>query len=289
MLICKQKPVYYFIFLSLPIHYSTDPIMSTGRFNKRHVLITGGARGIGLEIARQFAKEGAVISLLDFNAATLQAAVDELKNTNTVNGYEVDVANRVAVDNAVLQAEKIQPIDVLVNNAGIATETPFLQIEETEWKRIIDINLTGMFNVAQSVCREMAKRKNGVVINMASKNGLDGEFGYAHYNASKGGVIMLTKTMAIELAHVGIRVNAVCPGYIQTPMSMEIDTPEFTAAFAERYIPMNRPGNTKEIAAVFLFLASEDSSFITGQVIIADGGQLAGQKPGNDLLNRYSL
>ena len=256
------------------------------RFNKKHVLITGGARGIGLEIARQFAREGAVLSLLDLNKETLSAATEELK---TAYGYEVDVADRPAVDSAVIQAEKIQPIDVLVNNAGIATETPFLQIEEAEWKRIIDINLTGMFNVAQSVCREMVKRKNGVVINMASKNGLDGEFGYAHYNASKGGVIMLTKTMALELAHTGIRVNAVCPGYIQTPMSMEIDSPEFTAAFADRYIPMNRPGNTKEIAAVFLFLASDDSSFITGQVIIADGGQLAGQKPGRDLLNRYSL
>lgn len=256
------------------------------RFNKQHILITGGARGIGLEIARQFAREGAVISLLDFNAATLSAATNELKSAY---GYEVDVANRGAVDKAVAQAEKIQPIDVLINNAGIAMETPFLQITEEEWKRIIDINLTGMFNVAQSVCREMVKRKKGVVVNMASKNGLDGEFGYAHYNASKGGVIMLTKTMALELAHVGIRVNAVCPGYIQTPMSMEIDSPEFTAAFAERYIPMNRPGNTKEIAAVFLFLAGDDSSFMTGQVIIADGGQLAGQKPGKDLLSRYSL
>jgi 3-oxoacyl-[acyl-carrier protein] reductase len=135
----------------------------------------------------------------------------------------------------------------------------------------------------------MVKRKKGVVINMASKNGMDGEFGYAHYNASKGGVIMLTKTMALELAHLGIRVNAVCPGYIQTPMSMEIDSPEFTTAFVDRYIPMNRPGTTKEIASLFLFLASDDSSFITGQVIIADGGQLAGQKPGKDLLDRYPI
>jgi 3-oxoacyl-[acyl-carrier protein] reductase len=290
MLICKQKPVCYIIFLSLPIHFLIDPIMNdTGRFNKRHILITGGARGIGFEIAIQFAREGAVISLLDFNKETLSAAVEELKKTNAVYGYEVDVADRAAVDNVVTLAEKIQPIDVLVNNAGIAIETPFLQIEEKEWKRIIDINLTGMFYVAQSVCREMVKRKNGVVINMASKNGMDGEFGYAHYNASKAGVIMLTKTMALELAHAGIRVNAVCPGYIQTPMSMEIDSPAVTAAFADRFIPMNRPGNTKEIATIFLFLASDDSSFITGQVIVADGGQLAGQKPGKDQLNRYPL
>jgi 3-oxoacyl-[acyl-carrier protein] reductase len=259
----------------------------SGRFHNRHVLVTGGARGIGLEIARQFATEGAMVSLFDLNKETLSAAVGELKKITTVNGFDVDVSDRNSVDNAITAAEKVQAIDVLVNNAGIATETPFLQIEETEWKRIIDINLTGMFYVAQGVCRQMVKRKKGVVVNMASKNGIDGEFGYAHYNASKGGVIMLTKTMALELAHVGIRVNAVCPGYIQTPMSMEIDSPEFTAGFVDRYIPMNRPGNTKEIASLFLFLASDDSSFITGQVIVADGGQLAGQKPGKELLKRY--
>jgi len=146
-----------------------------------------------------------------------------------------------------------------------------------------------MFYVAQGVCRNMAKRKKGVVVNMASKNGLDGEFGYAHYNASKGGVIMLTKTMALELAHLGIRVNAVCPGYIQTPMSMEIDSPEFVQNFVDRYIPLNRSGRVEEIAPLFLFLAGDESSFITGQIFIADGGQLAGQKAGPELLSKMKL
>jgi 3-oxoacyl-[acyl-carrier protein] reductase len=140
--------------------------------------------------------------------------------------------------------------------------------------------------MAQAVCRFMAARKKGVVVNMSSKNGLDGEAGYTHYNASKGGVIMLTKTMAIELAHLGIRVNAVCPGYIQTPMSMEIDPPEFTENFVKQYIPLNRPGKVEEVAPLFLFLASEESSFMTGQILIADGGQLAGQKPGADVLSK---
>ena len=261
---------------------------ATKRFDNRHVMITGGARGIGFEIAASFANEGAVLSLLDFNNETLSTAVEELKKITTVHGFEADVSNKKAVELAVAAAEKIQGIDILINNAGIAAETPFLDIEEGEWKRIMDINLTGMFYVAQAVCRQMVKRQKGVVVNMSSKNGLDAEFGYAHYNASKGGVVMLTKTMAVELAHLGIRVNAVCPGYIQTPMSMEIDSPEFTANFTDRYIPMNRPGNTKEIASVFLFLASEESSFITGQVIVADGGQLAGQKPGKELLSRIA-
>jgi 3-oxoacyl-[acyl-carrier protein] reductase len=257
------------------------------RFSKKHVLITGSARGIGFEIARQFAMEGAVLSLLDFNNENLDKASRELQQiTKNVYSYEADVADNASVKHAVADAERRQPIDILINNAGIASETPFLEIEEEEWKKILDINLTGMFYVAQAVCRHMASRKKGVVINMGSKNGLDGEFGYAHYNASKAGVIMLTKTMALELAHLGIRVNAVCPGYIQTPMSKEIDPAEFTENFVKQYIPINRPGQVEEIAPVFLFLASEESSFITGQVIIADGGQLAGQKPGPDLLSK---
>jgi 3-oxoacyl-[acyl-carrier protein] reductase len=257
------------------------------RFSNKHVLITGSARGIGFEIARQFAMEGAVLSLLDFNNENLDKASRELQQiTKNVYSYEADVADNASVKHAVADAERRQPIDILINNAGIASETPFLEIEEEEWKKILDINLTGMFYVAQAVCRHMASRKKGVVINMGSKNGLDGEFGYAHYNASKAGVIMLTKTMALELAHLGIRVNAVCPGYIQTPMSKELDPAEFTENFVKQYIPINRPGQVEEIAPVFLFLASEESSFITGQVIIADGGQLAGQKPGPDLLSK---
>lgn len=259
--------------------------MSTkARFQGKHVLITGAARGIGFEISRQFAAEGAVLSLLDFNKENLQAATEELTKQTKVYSYDVDVSDSSAVTSAVSKADSILPIDILINNAGIAYETPFLDIEEKEWRKIIDINLTGMFFVAQAVCRRMASRKKGVVVNMASKNGLDGEFGYAHYNASKGGVIMLTKTMALELAHVGIRVNAVSPGYIQTPMSKEIDPPEFTENFVRQYIPLNRPGTVEEVAPLFLFLASEESSFITGQIFIADGGQLAGQKPGQDLL-----
>lgn len=257
------------------------------RFLKKHVLITGAARGIGFEIARQFAIEGAVLSLFDSNRENLDKAAGELKRiSQDVFISQVDVSDNASVKQAVAEADHRQPIDILINNAGIASETPFLQIEEEEWKKILDINLTGMFFVAQAVCRLMASRKKGVVVNMGSKNGLDGEFGYAHYNASKAGVIMLTKTMALELAHAGIRVNAVCPGYIQTPMSKEIDPPEFTENFVKQYIPINRPGQVEEVAPVFLFLASEESSFITGQIIIADGGQLAGQKPGADLLTK---
>lgn len=257
------------------------------RFLNKHVLITGAARGIGFEIARQFAEEGAVVSLLDSNKENLLKAAQYFENTGKkAHIHTVDVSQRKKVVNAVETAERMQPIDILINNAGIAVETPFLHISEREWKKIIDINLSGMFYIAQEVCRHMAKRQKGVVVNMGSKNGLDGEFGYAHYNASKGGVIMLTKTMALELAHLGIRVNAVCPGYIQTPMSMEIDSKEFTDKFVDRYIPMNRTGRVEDVAPLFLFLASDETSFMTGQIMIVDGGQLAGQKPNNELLSK---
>lgn len=263
---------------------------SSNRFQNKHVLITGAARGIGLEIGRHFAKEGAVLSLLDHDPKNLEATTNELAGGGRkVFAYAADVTSRDQVFDAVEKAEQQQPVDILVNNAGIAFETPFLNIAEAEWKQVIDVNLTGVFFVAQAVCRFMALRKKGTVINMSSKNGLDGEFGYAHYNASKAGIIMLTKTMALELAHLGIRVNAVCPGYLQTPMSMEIDSPAFVKDFTNRYIPLGRPGKVEDIAPLFLFLASEESSFITGQVFVADGGQLAGQKPGDDLLEKINL
>lgn len=251
------------------------------RFSGKHIMITGAARGIGFEIARHFGNEGGILSLVDNHRENLNDAVAQFRDMGfEVRDYCIDVSNRSAVEDAVAEAEKVQPLDVLINNAGIARETRFLDISEEEWRQIIDVNLTGMFLMSQAVCRHMVPRRRGVVVNMSSKNGLDGESGYAHYNASKGGVIMLTKTMALELASSGIRVNAVCPGYIETPLSKSIDSPEFTRAFVDRYIPMNRAGAVEDVAPAFLFLASDESRFITGQVIIIDGGQLAGQKPG---------
>ncbi len=254
----------------------------------KHVFITGAARGIGYGIAEQFAKAGSRITILDNNAENLGKASHELSKitSDEVLAIQADVSDRIAVRNAVEQAEGKAPIDVLINDAGVAYESSFLEISDEEWDQVIDINLKGMFIVSQEILKHMVKRKAGIVINMGSKNGLDGEWGYAHYNASKGGVIMLTKTLAIEFAHLGIRANAVCPGYIETPMSKEIDSPEFVESFVDRYIPMDRPGKVDEIAKIFLFLASDGSAFMNGQIIVADGGQLAGQKAFPDKLIR---
>ena len=253
----------------------------------RHILVTGGARGIGLAIAEAFGRERAVLSLLDNNAENLDRSLRALRATGAVaNGHVLDVTDEAAVAAAVDEAERRAPIDVLVNNAGIALETSFLDIAAAEWRRVRDVNLTGMFFVAQTLARRMAARRRGVILNMASKNAFDGEAGYAHYNASKGGVVMLTRTMALELAQFGIRVNAVAPGYLQTPMSEAIDSPEFVRDFVDRYIPLGRSGKVEDVAPLFVFLAGDEAAFITGQVFIIDGGQLAGQKASVDLLRR---
>jgi 3-oxoacyl-[acyl-carrier protein] reductase len=219
------------------------------RFEGKHILVTGAARGLGFEIARQFGREGARLSVFDREQALLEDTTQLLhRDGYKVHPFHVDVARSSQVFEAVEKAEKPAPIDVLVNNAGVAYETPFLTMEKAEWKEVLDVNLTGIFFVAQAVSRQMAKRRSGVILNMSSKNGIAGEFGYAHYNASKGGIIMLTKTMALELAHLGIRVNAICPGYLVTPMSAEIDSPKFVAQFVDRYIPINRYGTVEDVA-----------------------------------------
>jgi 3-oxoacyl-[acyl-carrier protein] reductase len=259
----------------------------TAELQGKHVLITGAARGIGLAIAQAFAGAGARLTLLDCHAGNLRQSIEELRTTGVpVDGCEVDVSDREAVLAAVLEAEARAPIEVLVNDAGIAFETAFLDITLEEWHRVLEVNLTGMFLVSQTVARGMAARRRGVILNMASKNGIDGEAGYAHYNASKAGVILLTQTMALELAHLGVRVNAIAPGYLQTPMSEAIDSPAFVADFIERYIPLGRSGRVGDVAPLFVFLASEAASFITGQTFVLDGGQLAGQNPSRELLAR---
>jgi 3-oxoacyl-[acyl-carrier protein] reductase len=253
----------------------------------RHVFVTGGARGIGRAIAGAFARTGAVVSIADCHTDNLARAVAELRSGGgAAHGHALDVTDPGAVVAAIAEAERRAPIDVLVNNAGIAAETAFLDITLEAWRRVLEVNLTGMFLVAQAVARHMVRRRRGVIINMASKNGLDGEAGYAHYNSSKGGAIMLTRTMALELAQFGIRVNAVAPGYLQTPMSEAIDSPEFVRDFVDRYIPLGRCGRMEDVAPLFVFLAGEEASFITGQVFVIDGGQLAGQKPSGALLGR---
>lgn len=266
-------------------------LMAMQDFSGKQVLITGAAKGIGYEIARAFAASGATISLFDVDASALEAAKQTLLTDYPGSGsfsYAVDISQETQVQKMVATVEERQAVDILINNAGICPIVPFLELDLATWQRTLDVNLTGSFLMAREVGKYMAQRKRGIILNMSSKNGLDAEFGHAHYNASKAGVILLTKTIAIELAHLGIRCNAVCPGYVRTPLNREVDSDEFVATFAERYIPLNRVGMAKEIAPIFLFLASEGASYINGQTFVLDGGQLSGQKPWQSLLDEMN-
>jgi len=246
----------------------------------KRVLISGGSSGIGLATARRFLEEGSRVFLAGLDPREVDGALAGLASAGEVAGVAGDVSLERDVARMTEAAHRaLGGIDVLINNAGTARREEFLAIAAADWDRIIAVNLRGMFLVAQTVSRHMVERGGGVIINMSSTNGLAGEEDYAHYNASKGGVLLLTKTMAVELGRHGIRVNALCPGYIRTPlneaMSASIGGAEFEAAYTSDRIPLGRAGQPEEVAAAYAFLASDDASFIHGTGLVIDGGQLA--------------
>jgi len=247
----------------------------------KRVLISGGSSGIGLATARRFLEEGSRVFLTGLDPREVDGALAGLRPGGEVDGLACDVSLEADVARMMAAALRaFSGIDVLINNAGTARREAFLAITAGDWDRIIAVNLRGMFLVAQTVSRHMVERGGGgVIINMSSTNGLAGEEDYAHYNASKGGVLLLTKTMAVELGRHGIRVNALCPGYIHTPLNEAISAPmgggAFEADYAQERIPLRRAGQPEEVAAAYAFLASGDASFIHGTALVIDGGQLA--------------
>ena len=239
----------------------------------KRVLITGGASGIGAATAARFLEEGSVVCVLDRDAQGLkQIQTHLLKLAGTVNA---DVSNLKQVEAAFADAVRMMGgLDVLVNNAGISIRHNFLDITPQEWDKVIAVNLTGVFYMAQTAARHMWERGSGVILQTASTNGLVGQPYYADYNATKAGVIELTKSMALELAPK-VRVCAVAPGYVLTPMQRAEYTDEMLEEL-NRKIPLGRHAQPEEIAALFAFLASDDAAYMTGQVYTIDGAETAG-------------
>jgi len=236
-------------------------------------MVTGAASGIGLATAQRFLHEGARVFLVDNNEKALAAAMRENPGFAASIVCDVSKEENVKVAFKKMDAE-LGGIDVLVSNAGISVRSDFVNITFAQWKKVMGINLDGMFLCAREAARRMKKRKGGVILMTASSNGTEGHRWYADYNASKAGVILLTKSMALELAP-NVRVNCVCPGYVLTPMQKAEYTEEMLAA-ANEGIPMKRHAEPEEIGALFAFLASDDAKYITGADIRIDGGETAG-------------
>lgn len=242
------------------------------------VLISGGSSGIGRAAARRFLEEGSRVFIGGVEAEDVAATLDELGALGEIGGLAGDVSLEPDVAALIDGAQDVLGrIDVLINNAGIATKETFLEITPQTWDRTLAVNLRGMFLVAQSGAGAMLSREpgGGVIVNMASTNALGGEPDFAHYNASKGGVLQLTRTMAVELGPKGIRVNCLCPGFIDTPLNERLATPVEMAAYSRDRIPLGRAGRADEVAAAYAFLASDESSFVHGEALVIDGGQLA--------------
>jgi len=243
-----------------------------GLHNKR-VLITGGASGIGAATAVRFIEQGARVAVLDRDLAGCERARHALPGLATV--VAADVGDYTQVQDALSTIIRdLGGLDVVINNAGISIRHNFLDITPEEWNKVLAVNLTGVFHVAQAAARHMVEHSGGVILNTASTNGLAGHPFYADYNATKAGVISLTKSMALELAPK-VRVNAVAPGYVLTPMQRAEYTDEMLEAVNQK-IPLRRHAQPEEIAALFAFLASDDAAYLTGQVYVIDGGETAG-------------
>ena len=246
-----------------------------GRLDDKVALVTGAASGLGLATVERFTQEGAKVLGIDVQAGTDVLAVD----------VRDEAAVAAAVDEVVARHGRL---DVVCNFAGVAGGGPVHMVDADDWDRVLAVNLKGTFLVCKHALRPRLEQRSGSIVNVASVEGLQGTEGGSSYNASKAGVVMLTKNMAIDYGRAGIRVNAICPGFIDTPMFRAVMGSDHMAKFRDEYRDdhmLGRFGRPEEIAAAALFLASDDASFVTGVALPVDGGYLAGTRTGlSDLM-----
>lgn len=241
-------------------------------FSNTVILITGGARGIGFAIAERFAKAKGKVIIIDLAPEAVQEAVRRIKETGCeAFGYVGNVTDAEGMEALFKQVSQDHArIDVLINNAGITRDNLVLRMKEEEWQLVIDINLKGAFICTQKAFKYMMKARRGSIVNIASVIGIMGNAGQSNYAASKGGLIAFTKSCAKEFASRNVRVNAVAPGFIETEMTASLSD-EVRAEYGKA-IPLGKMGTPQDVARVCMFLAAEDSNYITGQTIAVDGG-----------------
>lgn len=240
------------------------------QFENKNVVVTGGASGIGFQIARSFLDAGASVSIWDYSQDALNKAAAELSSySSKVHVAAVDVSKRETIAAAVSSLP--WAVDVLVNNAGITRDKSFAKLTPEDWDAVISVNLTGLFNISKSLFEKFnAQSAHKRIINISSVVGLYGNFGQTNYAAAKAGVIGMTKTLGKELGRKGFTVNAVAPGFIRTPMTSAMPTEVLEQMAAK--VPVARLGETSDIANAVMFLATEQASYVNGTVLSVDGG-----------------
>ena len=238
----------------------------------RLAIVTGGGQGIGKEICLELVRSKAKVIIFDVNEESFNKTVEEIRAIEgEILAFKVDVTKYEEVKKAVSYViDKYKGIDILVNNAGIARDSLLLRMKKENWHKVLDVNLTGVFNCLKAVIRCMMKQRYGRIVNISSIIGLRGNIGQANYSAAKAGIIGLTKSAARELGRYGISVNAVAPGFIDTAMTRELDK-EIVDKITSQ-IPLLRIGKPEEVASLVTYLASEEAGYITGEVIRIDGG-----------------
>jgi len=242
-------------------------------FEGKVVVVTGAAQGIGRQIALDFAKSKAKVVIIDVNQEVLNLAQTEVSDYSECAGYRADVTDSKEVEEVINKIiDKFSKIDIVVNNAGITKDNLILRLSENDWDKVIAVNLRGAFLFSKLSAKFMLKQRSGKIVNVSSIIGIVGNAGQANYSASKAGLIGLTKSLAKELGSRNICVNAVAPGYIQTQMTDKLSD-KIKAEMLKR-IPLNRLGGPADVSNAVLFLASPAADYITGQVIVVDGGMI---------------